>query len=105
MKKIIITNLILFCIILFACKKDKGSIPVITLLGNNPTNSGVGYPYIDAGATAHDSEDGDLTSKILTTSNVDTSTVGNYTVRYNVTDKDGNKADEVTRQVIIKYFK
>lgn len=85
----------------FGCKKDtiKGSIPVIKLLGKNPVNVGLGYPYIDSGATATDKEDGDITSTIIVTNNVDTSTVGSYNVYYNVTDKDGNKAMQIIRVV------
>lgn len=98
--------LILFCLItaISACKKD-GHDPSITLLGNNPAETGKGYPYIDAGATATDQEDGDLTSQIQITSNVDTGATGTYYVKYNVTDKDGMSASEVTRTVIVKYFK
>ncbi|MBK7213234.1 MAG: DUF5011 domain-containing protein [Bacteroidales bacterium] len=98
--------LILFCLIILisACKKD-GHVPSITLLGNNPAETGKGYPYTDAGATAADQEDGDLTGKIQVTSNVDTGATGTYYVKYNVTDKDGMSAEEVSRTVIVKYFK
>jgi len=97
--------IVVLTVIFFSCKKDHGNAPVITLLGNNPAHTGVGYPYIDAGATASDKEDGDLTSKIVVKSNVDTSAVGNYYVKYNVTDSNGNKAKEVSREVIVSYFK
>ena len=46
--------------------------------------------YKDAGATAYDNYDGDLTSKIVTTSNVNTAVVGAYTVTYTVADSSGN---------------
>jgi hypothetical protein len=88
-------------IIIPGCKKDKmkGSIPVITLLGNKIVDAGFGYPYNDAGATAADKEDGDITAKIITTNDVNTSIIGTYYVYYNVTDKDGNKAVQVTRTI------
>ena len=41
----------------------------------------LGDTYTDAGATATDTYDGDLTSSIETVSNVDTAIVGTYTVR------------------------
>jgi hypothetical protein len=87
--------------ILWGCKKDKikGSIPVITILGNNPVTAGLGYPYIDAGATAADNEDGNISSSIITTNTIDTSIAGIYFVYYNVTDNDGNKAAQVIRTV------
>jgi hypothetical protein len=90
--------------IAFSCKKD-GNVPVITLLGKSPVETGWGYPYQDAGATATDKEDGDLTAKIVITNSVDSSLVGTYFVKYNVTDSDGNKAKEVTREVTVSYFR
>ena len=75
------------------------TIPVITLLGDDPVTVEVGSTYTDAGATATDTYDGDITSSIVTISNVDTAVVGSYTVRYNVSNSSGNAALEVTRTV------
>ncbi|MDC1199904.1 DUF5011 domain-containing protein, partial [Flavobacteriaceae bacterium] len=75
--------------------------PVITLLGDNPITIEVGDTYTDAGATATDNFDGDLTSSIVTISTVNTAIVGVYTVRYNVSDTAGNAAAEVTRTVTV----
>jgi hypothetical protein len=44
---------------------------------------------------ATDPEDGDITSRIVMTGNVDTSVVGEYILRYNVTDSKGLAAPEV----------
>lgn len=103
MKHFVFVSIVIASIffLLSNCKKDtiNGSLPVITILGNNPINAGLGYPYNDAGATASDVEDGDITSAIITANNVDTSTLGSYNVYYNVTDKDGNKATQVIRMV------
>jgi len=46
-------------------------------------------PYTDAGATALDDVDGDITSNIITTNNVNPNVIGNYTVDYSVTDTAG----------------
>ena len=74
--------------------------PVITLLGENPVNLCVGDTYVDAGATAFDNVDGDITLSVIIGGDVvNTSTVGTYTVTYNVSDSAGNVADEVTRIV------
>jgi hypothetical protein len=62
----------------------------------------VGDTYIDAGATAKDNYDGDITSNIVTVSNVDTAIVGSYTVTYDVSDANGNAADTVTRIVTVE---
>ena len=72
--------------------------PVITISGANPVDVDLGTTYNDAGASATDANDGDLTSSITVSSNVDTSTVGTYTVTYTVSDAAGNQATE-TRTV------
>ena len=84
-----------------ACKKDKDTTaPVITMEGYNPYTVCAGTPYFDAGATATDNEDGDLTDKINTDIQVDTSQPGTGFVYYEVTDAAGNKAT-ATREVIV----
>jgi hypothetical protein len=104
MKRFIIISIVAstgFLWLAEGCKKEKttGSIPVIALLGRDTTIAGIGYPYVDAGATAYDNEDGDITSKIISLNNVDTTALGTYHVYYNVTDNDGNKAKQVSRTV------
>jgi hypothetical protein len=70
--------------------------PVITILGDNPASIIQGATYTDAGATAQDNVDGDITSAIQTTINVDTSTTGtNYSVTYTVSDGAGNVATAI----------
>ena len=73
--------------------------PVITLLGNAEESVVVNAGYVDAGATALDDVEGDITSDIVVTSTVDPNQVGDYTVTYNVTDWAGNVAETVTRIV------
>ncbi|MDB9724174.1 DUF5011 domain-containing protein, partial [Polaribacter sp.] len=74
-------------------------IPIITLLGNNPVSIEVGATYADAGATALDNVDGNITPSIVVVNPVDTAIVGAYTITYNVSDVAGNAAVEVTRTV------
>jgi len=75
--------------------------PVIKLLGANVVNQPLGAAYADAGATASDSKDGDITSRIAVTglSAVDTNAVGDYMIRYHVTDSAGLTAVEAVRIV------
>jgi hypothetical protein len=73
--------------------------PVITLLGDANVTIEVGTSYTDAGATASDNYDGNLTGTIVTVNNVDASTIGTYTVTYNVSDASGNDAVQLTRTV------
>ena len=73
--------------------------PVITRLGTSPVEVTQGNTYNDAGATAEDDRDGDITADIVTVNPVDVDVIDEYTVTYNVDDEAGNSADEVTRTV------
>jgi len=74
--------------------------PVITLVGADPQIIECSAAYSELGATATDTCCGDLTAAIvIDASAVDTSTVGSYTVTYDVTDCNGNPATQVTRTV------
>jgi len=74
--------------------------PVITLVGANPQTITVGNAYAELGATATDDIDGDVSGLIvIDASAVDTATVGNYQVTYNVMDSSGNPATEAVRAV------
>lgn len=73
--------------------------PVITLTGATPVTITVGDIYEDAGATASDDVDGDITAKIITVSTVNNNVIGAYTVTYNVSDAAANAAATVTRTV------
>ena len=73
--------------------------PILTLLGITPTNAEWTQVYTDAGATASDNVDGDITSSIIVVNPVDTLTIGNYTITYDVTDAHGNAATQITRTV------
>lgn len=64
--------------------------PVVTLNGDAAIQLTVGDVYTDAGATATDDVDGDLTTKIVKTGTVDTATAGSYSITYSATDKAGN---------------
>ena len=75
--------------------------PVITLTGSAAVTVEVGGTYTEAGASASDNVDGDLTGSIVVGSTVDTTTVGSYTVTYNVSDAAGNAAVEVVRTVTV----
>jgi len=102
MKRLILLTLplmLLAILLVSGCKKDKDTTPPeITMLGYNPYNFCVGTPYFDAGATAYDETDGDLTDKIEVRIDVDTSQESEGTVTYEVSDAAGNKAT-ATRQV------
>ena len=76
--------------------------PVITLTGDAMVNVTVdpSGTYSDAGATAVDSLDGDLTGSVVVGGDVvDLAQAGTYTLAYNVADNAGNAAEQVTRTV------
>jgi LPXTG-motif cell wall-anchored protein len=75
--------------------------PEITVLGVSPLTIQYGSVYTDAGATALDNVDGNLTNSIITVNPVNTSLLGDYTVTYNVMDVTGNVADQKTRTVSV----
>ena len=69
--------------------------PVITITGNNPFNftTGIsGTTYVDPGATASDSVNGNLTSSIVVTNPVNIEQLKTYTVTYTVADALGNSS-------------
>jgi len=66
--------------------------PVVAVSGDDPVLVNQYEPYTDAGATAMDNLDGDLTGSIGTTGlPVDTNIVGDVTVGYSVFDGSGNE--------------
>ena len=98
MKKLI--YLFLALIIVACSSDDDNTAPVVTLIGESSITVTQNATYEDAGATATDNVDGDLTSNISTTSNVDTSTLGTYTVTHSVSDASGNNGS-ASRQVVV----
>lgn len=66
--------------------------PRITLSGDTEKYLLAGTAYTAPSATAHDREDGVLTSKIRVSGNVNTATPGHYVLQYDVSDSAGNLA-------------
>lgn len=75
--------------------------PKIRLLGGATVTIQQGQPFQDPGTVATDKEDGDITSKVQVTGNVDTQTPGEYLLTYNVSDSQGQQATAVTRTVVV----
>jgi hypothetical protein len=93
-------GLFLLQIVLFSSPVEAKS-PVITLLGQQFVAVNKGTTYVDAGATANDEEDGDLTDEIETFNSVNTNVSGYYIVAYSVVDSDGNKNENIGRMVVV----
>lgn len=71
--------------------------PVILLIGEQPMIVETGDNYEEPGATAEDNMD--ISHNIIISGEVDTTKLRIYEVRYNVTDRAGNAAIEVVREV------
>lgn len=73
--------------------------PKILMVGAKAVRLRIGDNYIEEGATANDLQDGDISSLIMTTAQVNTAVAGDYLVRYSVTDSSGLTAVEAARIV------
>ena len=95
-----------FAILLFYACIDDDQIfienditpPSISIIGDNTINIYQNTIYVDAGATAIDDVDGDLTASIITTGSVNTNLINSYTITYGVSDA-ANNSTTATRQV------
>ncbi len=74
--------------------------PTISLIGANPFNIVVGQTFTDPGATASDSQQGNLTANIVKTGSVNTGVVGTTVLTYTVADSGGLYAT-TTRTVVV----
>lgn len=83
-----------------ATKKDEIA-PVITLNGQKEITVNQNDSYKDDGCKAEDNIDGDITSKVTITGEVDTKREGEYTITYTAEDGSYNRTVE-TRKVIVK---
>lgn len=85
-----------------SCSKDDDDTtpPVITLTGGTSIDVVLNSAttWTEAGYTANDNEDGNLTSQVQITGTVNMQAIGTYTLTYKVTDAAGNYS-EATRTV------
>lgn len=100
--------LLLPILTLSACKKEiDNNAPTITLNGLYVDQGYVRSSYVDPGASAKDLDaygnENDVTPLITKTDDIDSTLAGEYRIKYNVSDKDGNAAPEVSRTVHMKH--
>ena len=77
--------------------------PVISLKGNQNTSLLVGGNYSEAGYTAVDECDGDITGNVVVEGSVNPQEPGTYVITYRVSDSSGN-VTEVQRTVKVKHI-
>ena len=75
--------------------------PEIVLIGSATIFVPLGNSYTDAGASATDNVDGDISDRIVVDNPVNTDRAGTYTISYSVEDLAGNSAI-ATRTVIVE---
>ena len=77
------------------CTEDDLNSPIITLNGDSPEFVELGGTYVDSGAAARDTEDGDIFIINYDESALDTDVVGSYDILFSATDEAGNTGSEV----------
>lgn len=79
---------------------EDNEAPIITLNGGDTVYVFINHEYNDRGYSAFDNCEGDITSKVNISSDVDTSKVGEYNILYSISDGFSNKST-VSRKVIV----
>jgi hypothetical protein len=90
---------------MISCTKDNQK-PTINLVGSNPYYLPLNSEYFDPGVEAIDPEDGNITSSVLTKTNLNVDSVGQYIIQYVVYDNSiGNSgsqgSDVATRTIVV----
>ena len=79
---------------------EKNEFPTITLVGSSTINIQIEDTFNDPGAVADDLEDGDITSSINISGELNTSIAGEYSLIYEITDTAGNTSS-ISRTIIV----
>lgn len=77
--------------------------PILSLKGTTPVIISKGTNFEDPGAKAVDDVDGDITDKIVRSGSVDTMTIGEYIIKYSVSDTSGNTTN-IERKIIVQEY-
>lgn len=103
MKKILIPVFLFITVVVLlqACSEKDDVPPLLTIDGADSLEHVLNQTYIDAGASAYDETDGDISKSIYVDNTVDENFMGEYLVTYHVIDKAGNEASPVSRFVNI----
>lgn len=76
-------------------------VPVINLAGDNIIYVALGGTFVDSGYSASDFVEGDITYRVVKTTNIDVNTIGMYYVRYNAVNASNIAALQKERIVIV----
>ena len=100
---VVLVMILLFVALLSNSKKDENNVSKLTLdlKGESNINIVKGDTYHESGYLAHDSVDGDLTNKVLVEGNLDTETIGNYEIKYTISNSKGNRVQKIRKVNVI----
>jgi hypothetical protein len=76
--------------------------PVLVLNGNAKDTVVLNSTYTDAGATATDNVDGNISANVVVAGNLNMNQTGDYQRTYNVQDAAGNAASQATRLIHVR---
>ncbi len=76
--------------------------PVISLFGSTEIHLECPQPYTEPGWNAFDECDKEITGSVIVGGQVDTTVAGVYYLTYDVQDREGNRAIQQTRTVIVE---
>ncbi len=82
--------IVLVSVMVFSSCGKKKTPPELTLLGDAIMDLCLGETLVDPGIQSIDAYDVDISDLIDITSNLDSGTVGSYTITYTSTDENGN---------------
>ena len=100
MKNII--KIVVFIAVFFLGNTAYAADPTITLKGDSVVKMYTTNTYTEAGYTANDLEDGDITLSVSTSGTVPKGQAGTFTITYSVTDSNGNSVS-TTRTVVVSH--
>lgn len=92
MKKLYSVLLVSIMIVFGGCAGASSENPTITLQGQTNITSTLGEIVYEAGFSANDVKDGDLSSAVVVDTNLNVNVAGTYYVTYTVVDSDGYRA-------------
>lgn len=76
--------------------------PKIELINGNEIDVVINENYEEFGYTAIDNKDGDITSEVKVTGEVDTSILGEYKITYEASDTSGNKSTKIRTVNVVR---
>ena len=94
---ILVFLVILVLLILLIPRNNNNVTPTLTLTlkGNREVSIMKGENYIEAGYTAYDSIEGDITNRVTVIGVINKEEVGKYIIKYSITNKNGITKEEV----------